>query len=69
MERAPHGLVVVKPGKHVTQPEIRAHLREFASRGLISTYAVPEHVVFIEALPKTSVGKIDKKVLREKYAQ
>ena len=49
--------------------DIRTHLRDFASRGLISAYAVPEQVVFMEALPKTSVGKIDKKVLREKYAQ
>jgi fatty-acyl-CoA synthase len=65
----PMAIVVVKPDKHVTQAEIRAHLRDFAGRGLISAYAVPEHVVFIEALPKTSVGKIDKKVLREKYAQ
>jgi fatty-acyl-CoA synthase len=65
----PLAIVVIKPGKHVTQADIRTHLRDFASRGLISAYAVPEHVVFIEALPKTSVGKIDKKVLREKYAQ
>jgi fatty-acyl-CoA synthase len=65
----PLAIVVIKPGKHVTQADIRTHLRDFASRGLISAYAVPEQVVFIEALPKTSVGKIDKKVLREKYAQ
>jgi fatty-acyl-CoA synthase len=30
---------------------------------------VPERIVFVEALPKTSVGKLDKKVLRERYAQ
>ena len=65
----PMAIVVVEPGKHVTQPELRAHLREFASRGLISTYAVPEHVVFIDELPKTSVGKINKNVLRKKYAK
>jgi fatty-acyl-CoA synthase len=64
----PFAVVVLKPGKEATQAEIRAHLREFAGRGFISTYAVPEHVVFVEALPKTSVGKLDKKVLREKYA-
>ena len=32
-------------------------------------YGVPEQIVFVEALPKTSVGKLDKKVLRERYAQ
>jgi non-ribosomal peptide synthetase component E (peptide arylation enzyme) len=30
---------------------------------------VPEQIVFVEALPKTSVGKLDKKVLRERHAQ
>ena len=27
---------------------------------------LPDEVVFIEAVPKTSVGKFDKKVLRER---
>jgi fatty-acyl-CoA synthase len=29
---------------------------------------VPERVAFIEAVPRTSVGKFDKKVLRAEYA-
>jgi len=65
----PMAVVVVKSEKQVTQAQIKAHLREFAGRGFISTYAVPEHVVFIDALPKTSVGKLDKKLLREKYSK
>jgi fatty-acyl-CoA synthase len=65
----PLAVVVVKPGLQVTQAEIKAHLREFAGKGLISTYAVPEHIVFVDELPKTSVGKLDKKVLRERYAK
>ena len=65
----PMAIVVIEPGKQVTQLELRTHVREFASRGVISTYAVPERVVFIDELPKTSVGKIDKKLLREKYGQ
>ena len=28
---------------------------------------LPDDVVFIEAIPKTSVGKFDKKVLRAQY--
>jgi acyl-CoA synthetase (AMP-forming)/AMP-acid ligase II len=31
-------------------------------------YGVPEQIVFVEALRKTSVGKLDKKVLRERSA-
>ena len=37
------------------------------TRALISKYAIPHKILFIDELPKTSVGKIDKKVLRQKY--
>ena len=35
-----------------------------AKRGAISKYAVPNRVHFVTAIPKTSVGKLDKKVIR-----
>jgi fatty-acyl-CoA synthase len=34
---------------------------------VISRFAIPDRIMFVEALDKTSVGKIDKKVLRAKY--
>jgi fatty-acyl-CoA synthase len=63
----PMAVVVLAPDAHATQADLKAHIREFAGRGLISTYAVPEHVVFADEIPKTSVGKIDKKRLRQDY--
>jgi fatty-acyl-CoA synthase len=54
---------------HLQEADIKAHLEAFASRGSISKYAVPEKIQFVEHLAKTSVGKIDKKGLRETYAQ
>ena len=39
----------------------------FADCGVISKYGIPEKILFIESLPKTSVGKINKKELRQKY--
>jgi fatty-acyl-CoA synthase len=65
----PLAVLVVKRGLQVTDSEIKAHLRECAGRGLISAYAVPERIVFVDELPKTSVGKHDKKVLRERYGE
>ena len=65
----PLAVIVTKPGMRVTQAEIKAHIRDLASRGLTSSYAIPEHVVFVEELPRTSVGKHDKKVLRERYGK
>ncbi len=38
--------------------------QDFAERGAISKYAVPDRVHFVDAIPKTSVGKLDKKVIR-----
>ena len=65
----PLAVVVVKPERQVSEAELKAHLHGFAAKGVISRYGVPERIVFVEALPKTSVGKLDKKVLREKYPE
>jgi fatty-acyl-CoA synthase len=65
----PLALVVAKPGQEVSEVQIRGQLHEFAAKGVIPRYVVPERIVLVEALPKTSVGKLDKKVLRERYAQ
>ena len=62
-------VVVAKPGQQVSDADIKAHLQDFAAKGVISKYGVPEQVVFVDALPKTSVGKLDKKVLRQTYAK
>jgi fatty-acyl-CoA synthase len=65
----PLAVVVLETGRQVSEAEIKAHLQDFAARGVISRYGVPERIVFVEALPKTSVGKLDKKVLRQKYSE
>ncbi len=62
--------VVVKPefkGK-VTAEELKRFMAGFAEQGLLPRYAVPERFEFVEAIPKTSVGKLDKKVLRKSSA-
>jgi fatty-acyl-CoA synthase len=43
-------------------------LREFLS-SRVAKWWLPEHVRFIEEVPKTSVGKFDKKVLRARLAE
>ena len=64
----PLGLLVAKACKEVTEEQIRAHLQGFVEKGIITRYDVPDRIVFVEALPKTSVGKLDKKLMRERYA-
>lgn len=62
-QERPLASVVVREGATVT-PE---QLREFLT-GRVAKWQVPERWTFIEEVPKTSVGKFDKKVLRRRYA-
>ena len=64
----PIALVVRRAGESAqpTEETIRTHVANFAARGAISRYAVPDRVHFVDAIPKTSVGKLDKKVIRAK---
>ncbi|HRX60395.1 MAG TPA: fatty acid--CoA ligase [Candidatus Competibacter sp.] len=65
----PLALVVLKAGQEASEADVKALLQDFAAKGVISKYGVPERVVFVDALPKTSVGKLNKKVMREQYTQ
>jgi fatty-acyl-CoA synthase len=64
----PRAILVAKPRHEVTEAQIRAHLQSFVDKGIITSYNVPDRILFVEDLPKTSVGKLDKKVMRERYA-
>ena len=64
----PVALVVLKAGAAVNAGDIQQHLMTFTQSGRISKYAVPQTVKFVDALQKTSVGKINKKWLREQFA-
>ncbi|MCX4800536.1 long-chain fatty acid--CoA ligase [Streptomyces sp. NPDC058682] len=59
----PLATVVLKEGASVNY----TGLREFLSQ-TIAKWQLPERWTFIEAVPKTSVGKFDKKVIRKQYA-
>ena len=54
-------------GRELDQKGIQDHLNAFAATGTISKYAVPGTVLFVDAIDKTSVGKLNKRMLREKY--
>ena len=56
---APHAFVVLRNGAHVSEEE----LREFA-RAHLAHFKCPHQVTFIDELPKTATGKIQKYVLR-----
>ncbi|MCP4108430.1 MAG: fatty acid--CoA ligase [Desulfobacteraceae bacterium] len=60
-------LVVLKPeyaGK-VTAEDFKEHMKKFADQGKLPKYGVPDRYEIVDEIAKTSVGKINKKVLRE----
>ena len=58
----PLACVVVAEGETLTKEELLDYLR-----GRLSSWQVPDDVVFIDEVPKTSVGKFSKKTLRDKF--
>jgi len=66
----PVALVVRKPQftPAITEEDIRNHVLTFSESGRISKYAVPKTVRIVDQLEKTSVGKLNKKRLREQFA-
>jgi fatty-acyl-CoA synthase len=62
-QERPLACVVVKPGNAVSGDELREWLRPRVAR-----WWLPDDVVFIDEVPKTSVGKFSKKDLRDQFA-
>lgn len=52
---------IVKKDPSLTEKEVKAHAHE-----LLSGYKCPKHVEFVEELPKSNVGKILRRALKEK---
>jgi fatty-acyl-CoA synthase len=59
----PLACVVVKEGEEVTAEALSEHLRD-----RVAKWWIPDEYAFIDEVPKTSVGKFDKKVLRTRLA-
>ncbi len=66
----PYAIVVLKPdyaGK-VGADVLRDFLKGYVEKGVLNSWSVPDKIVFAESIPKTSVGKLDKKKLRMELA-
>ena len=61
----PLALVVLKADHKATVEDIQAVVMRSAEAGHISKYAVPDKVKFVDNLARTSVGKLNKKAMRE----
>jgi fatty-acyl-CoA synthase len=65
-DERPLPCVVLAEGAAVSIDDVRGHLEGSAG---FSRWQLPDRIELVDALPRTSVGKIDKKALRESYAR
>jgi len=62
-DERPVAAVVLKPEQSLTSDEVKAFLSD-----KVAKWWLPDEVLFVESLPKTSVGKFAKNQLREQLA-
>ena len=60
----PCACVVRRPDSGLDADRVRAHLAD-----RVAKWWIPDRIEFIDEVPKTSVGKFDKKVLRTRFAE
>jgi len=65
----PMMIVVLKPdfADKVTPDDLKQHMKQAAQDGKLPKYGVPDRYEFVDEIAKTSVGKLDKKVMRQLY--
>lgn len=68
-EERPVAIIVPKNEfkDQMTEDELRRYLESYVNDGKILKWWIPERFIFIDEIPKTSVGKFDKKALRPRY--
>lgn len=65
----PCALVVLREGHSVTPRELGKFLHRFIDDGTIHKRAILTEIRVVDAIPRTSVGKIDKKEIRRRLAE
>lgn len=62
-QERPVALVVPEPGHEIDLGALRTHLS-----ATFAKWQLPDEIIVVADLPRTSVGKLDKKALRDRYA-
>ncbi|MBC3468467.1 fatty acid--CoA ligase [Pseudomonas sp. RW10S2] len=65
----PFALLVVHEGQQLDAKLLKEHLKPFVELGHINKWAIPSQIAVVTEIPKTSVGKLDKKRIRVDVTQ
>ncbi|MEQ4224966.1 fatty acid--CoA ligase [Pseudomonas syringae] len=60
----PFALLVVREGHELDARILKEYLKPFVEQGHINKWAIPSQIALVTEIPKTSVGKLDKKKMR-----
>lgn len=64
----PFALLVLRPDAALDARTLKEHLKPFVEQGHINKWAIPSQIATVTEIPKTSVGKLDKKRIRQDVA-
>ncbi|MDP3367713.1 MAG: AMP-binding protein, partial [Pseudomonas sp.] len=65
----PFALLVLRDEHGLDAKGLKEHLKPFVEQGHINKWAIPTQIALVTEIPKTSVGKLDKKRIRVEIAQ
>ena len=65
----PFALLVLRDSAELDARGLKEHLKPFVEQGHINKWAIPTQIALVTDIPKTSVGKLDKKRIRLDIAQ
>jgi fatty-acyl-CoA synthase len=65
----PFALLVLRDEQSLDAKGLKEHLKPFVEQGHINKWAIPTQIALVTEIPKTSVGKLDKKRIRVEIAQ
>jgi len=65
----PFALVVLCEGRELSAADLQAFLEPAVAEGHINKWAIPQQIAVVSEIPKTSVGKLDKKRIRSEIAR
>ena len=51
----------------ISEAELKEHMAQYVEEGKILKWWIPEKFIFVDQIPRTSVGKFDKKSMRVTY--
>jgi fatty-acyl-CoA synthase len=63
-------LIELKPNfkDKVSTDQLKTHMAAAAEKGTLPKFGVPDKYIIVDEIPKTSVGKLDKKLIRQEYS-